>query len=298
VSSVTLCQQTAGGADGQDDLRLAAASGFRTVSLHTSRLGGEQATAWRAELDRHGLAGAGYMSLRNVLAGAPDAHDVLTAAATLGASHVVVTTGPLGGRTVERADDACREWFATMQPVAADLGIVLALEPLHPLLEDKSYVHDIRHAAALVREVPGAEIVADTGHLWWDVHLSTSVPDVVDLLVCVQLSDVPRTVSETGVYRRCPLGSGVVPNAEVIKTLSDAGFDGPYEYETPLPPEADRVRSLLSARRWIESLVSTPKLDASAAATSRAGSVTQQARLGPTQWDDLRPRRSTARHTP
>jgi len=103
-----LCQQTAGGTDGADDLRLAAAAGFQRVSLHDSRLAGDDADGWARR-----LADAG-----------------LTAARARAAASAVVAPHPprprSGARTPEqvRANVAAGQWTPTEQQLA-ELGTVL-----------------------------------------------------------------------------------------------------------------------------------------------------------------------------
>ena len=250
---VAVCQQVVGGRDGLDDLRLAAA-GFEAVSLHTSRLGTLPAERWRRALSDAGLRAAGVMAIRGILDDPPDADDMLHAAGVVGATYVAVTTGPLGGRGRAEADEACAAWFARMQPPASRAGLRLALEPLHPVHADKSYVHTARHALAVTSRVPGAGIVVDSGHVWWDVDLVADLYGALDSVATIQLADVDGRLVARGGYDRVPFGTGVVPNPLLVRELLHHGYRGPFEIET-LDRGDGRVARLATARRAIDTIL-------------------------------------------
>jgi sugar phosphate isomerase/epimerase len=62
-----------------------------------------------------------------------------------------------------------------MAPMAAAAGLVIGLEPFHPILRAMTYVHTLRHAAALTGGRPGTGLVVDLAHLWWDPGLVDDV---------------------------------------------------------------------------------------------------------------------------
>lgn len=248
---LAICQQVVGGRDGVDDLRLARAAGFSRISLHMSRLTGQPNEKWRALLTELDLTASGYMSIRDILAGAPDAEERIATAATLGARYVVVITGPLGDRRREEADEMCADWFARMQPIASAVGIRLALEPLHPLRSSMCYIHRLRDGQELLRDAPGAGLVVDTAHLWWDEDLIEDFAAAIDDVVTVQLADVDPVELASGGYQRCPFGSGLVPNMSLIRAFSKHGYSGAFEHETTVPVGPDRSEQLAQSRRQL-----------------------------------------------
>jgi sugar phosphate isomerase/epimerase len=249
---LVICQQVIQGRSGADDLRLARDAGFASVSLHSSRLGERPVPGWLQLLADLELTVSGFMAIRNILADPVDASDTITAAAALGARYVVVTAGPRGNRTEPEADEICSRWFERMQPTATEAGIRLAIEPLHPLLAHQSYVHSVSHARRLTRQA-GAGIVVDTAHLWWDQHLLDDFVAALDAVVSVQLGEVDPGFVAIGRYDRVPFGTGAVPNAALTSAFDSAGYKGPYEHETLMAPDGDRLEELVRSRRWLES---------------------------------------------
>lgn len=236
-------QQIVGGQDGLDDLAIAAAAGYDAVALHTTRLDGVDPAALAAR----GLTAAGYLAVRGILDDPPGVEAAIRAAGRFGAGHVVVTTGPIGDRSVAEADRCCAGWFARWQPVAAEAGVVLAVEPMHPHLAVTTYVHTVGHAVALC----GA-VVVDTGHVYGDPGLL----DHPAAVVAVQVADVDGPLVAGGGYDRVPLGDGPVPNHELVPALLAAGVgaDVPIVVETLLggrPPTDELRRSREVVGSWL-----------------------------------------------
>jgi sugar phosphate isomerase/epimerase len=250
---LVVCQQVIRGRSGADDLRLAHEAGFRTVSLHSSRLGERPIPCWPELLAELDLAVSGFMAVRNILADPADASDTIAAAATLGARYLVVTTGPRGSLPESEADEICTAWPERTPPLATAAGSRLATEPPHPPLDRPRYVHSVSHALRLTGRSPGAGIVVDTAHLWWDQHLLDDFVAALDAVVSVQLGEVDPGSLALGRYDRVPFGTGAVPNAVLASAFDRAGYRGPYEHETLMAPDGDRLEDLVRSRQWLES---------------------------------------------
>ena len=170
---------------------------------------------------------------------------------------VLVITGPLddaGSRDL--VSDGLREIAAA----AADAGIRLGLEPIHPSQsETVSFVNSIAGALALLDEAGLSEvgIMADTYNLWEEMPaaLAAIAPRVTGLHV----ADVP---SEPGRLDRVLPGERGSRSAELVRALTGAGWDGYLDVEifsTPdlfwsLPVDEAARRAHAAARSLLQTV--------------------------------------------
>lgn len=157
---------------------------------------------------------------------------VVDRCARLGAPGVLLTPGPRHQLSYAEADRRGREWLARMGPLAAERGVRLLLEPVHPLLVQVGHVHTLAHGAELVADIPGAGLVLDVGHLWWDRRFTADLADTIGLVGTVQIDDVDPAALADYRYARTQLGDGVVPVAEMVAAIEGSGYDGFYENES------------------------------------------------------------------
>ena len=245
-----------------DDVALAREAGIGAIGVDHAAVDAVGAHEAGRVLAGEGMAVSTYLSLEDILAGegatAPldEAARRLDAAAHLGAAGAVVATGPLGARSVADADVACRAWLEAAAPLAADRGVGLLLEPVHPLMRHWSYVHTIEHGLALLTGIPGAAVVLDVGHVWWERELDRLIHEHIDDIWLVQVTNIDRAALEEVRYDRAPLpNGGDVPLASLVATLEAAGYRGWYEDETIARiPRDERLAVLVASREWFESL--------------------------------------------
>src|SRR5262249_47347079 len=103
-------------------------------------------------------------------------------AATVGAASVSLSAGPRGERSFSAADRIYVARLRRVAPLAQKLRVGLGIEPLHPLLCANGYIHTLRHGAEIAAQVEGAQLVADTAHLFWDRELDADIARHVDLI--------------------------------------------------------------------------------------------------------------------
>jgi len=179
----------------------------------------------------------------------------LEAAAQLGAPAALVVTGALGGLDPREADAVCREWLTGAAAIAAECGIQVMLEPIHPLMRHLSFVHTLAHGLALVEDIDSAGVVLDVGHVWWERDLDVLVRDNVAEIVSVQLTNVDSQALENFRYERSPLQSGDVPVAALVRMLESFGYRGWYEEEVLVRSRRDeRLDMLRASREWFDAL--------------------------------------------
>jgi sugar phosphate isomerase/epimerase len=188
-----------------------------------------------------------------------DAARRLDIAAHLRAPGALVATGPVGALAPEQADAICRDWLARAGPLAAERGVRIMLEPMHPLMRRWSFVHTLRHGLTLVGGLAGVGVVVDFGHVWWERGLDMLIREHVAEIVSVQVTNVDTSALEDIRYERAPLDAGDVPVAPLVRVLESSGYRGWYENETLVrTPRDQRLEMLRASREWFEALMEPP----------------------------------------
>jgi sugar phosphate isomerase/epimerase len=202
--------------------------------------------AARLELEVTSLCRAGWFlaaedSARR--ARAKDNRRAVDEAALLGARTLVVVCGPAGDRDLTGARRAVTEAVAELARYAAEQGVTLGIEPMHPLYcGDRSVIVTLAQslgvlsAVALDNDGPeriGPEplgVVLDSYHLWWDPELAPGVARAAGRILAVQLADwlapPPHPLNGRGM-----LGDGTIDLRAFCRLVEAAGFRGLFEVE-------------------------------------------------------------------
>jgi sugar phosphate isomerase/epimerase len=169
---------------------------------------------------------------RSFRASVDDAADALRTANALGTHALVVYSGARAGHTFNHARRLIREALKELASPAAELGVALAVEPMHPdCAADFTFLTDIDEVLELLETVgsPQVKIVFDTYHLGQDRRILDRIPEIAPHVALVQLGDARQP--PTGEQNRCRLGDGTVPLKEIVDALAAAGYDGFYDVE-------------------------------------------------------------------
>ncbi|WP_065571059.1 sugar phosphate isomerase/epimerase family protein [Microbacterium oleivorans] len=160
-------------------------------------------------------------------AGAPGSEAVL----------VLVAGGlPEGSRDLVGARERVRDALGELAPHAAEAGVTLAIEPLHPMYAtDRCVVSTLGQALDLASgfDPSVVGVAVDTFHIFWD-------PDVLDSIeragregriatyqVCDWKTPLPADVL---LGRHYP-GDGVIDLAGLTRAVADTGYAGDVEVE-------------------------------------------------------------------
>jgi sugar phosphate isomerase/epimerase len=173
-----------------------------------------------------GLTGSTSSARRERMAAA---ERCLEYAAELGVPLVVVVGGPDPDVTRRDAWNQVRGALEVLLDRAAQSGVRVLVEPLHPVLIDQSVATSVTDALALVDKHPPAGIVVDAWHVWWDSRLQDCLREAVGRVGIVHLSDWAAGSYE-GPDRVLP-GDGVADLSSICTDLLAAGFDGWWEVE-------------------------------------------------------------------
>jgi sugar phosphate isomerase/epimerase len=161
-----------------------------------------------------------------------DAIEAVETAAKLGTDTLVVYSGARAGHTHNHARRLILLALEEMIPPAVNLGVQLALEPMHPgCAAEWTFLTGLDDTLAVLEAAGSSQvkIVLDTYHLGQDPGMVDRVAEIVPHLAIVQLGDALHPPE--GEQNRCRLGEGTVPLREMIAALKAAGYDGYYDVE-------------------------------------------------------------------
>ncbi|WP_050502237.1 sugar phosphate isomerase/epimerase family protein [Streptomyces monomycini] len=159
-------------------------------------------------------------------------------AATLGTETLVLVSGglPPGSRDLRGARERVADALGELAPYAADAGVRLALEPLHPMYAaDRCVVSTLAQALALAERFPSEQVgvVVDTYHLWWDDTIGSQIgrAGAGGRIAAFQLADWVTPLPAGVLLGRGQLGDGAVDLRWFREQVDAAGYRGPVEVE-------------------------------------------------------------------
>lgn len=169
---------------------------------------------------------------RSFRASVDDALEALRTASDLKTNCLLVYSGARAGHTVNHARRLMKEALKELAPAAEELGVDLAIEPMHPgCAKEFTFLTSVNEVLELCDAVDSkaVKLLYDTYHLGHDEDCAEQIAGLADRVALVQLGDgrEPPSVEQS----RCRLGEGVVPLAGIIRAFLDAGYDGDFDVE-------------------------------------------------------------------
>ena len=166
-------------------------------------------------------------------------------AVAIGSSCLVALGGGLdpGDRDIDGARRRALDGFAELLPYVRDAGIVLALEPLHPMVcATRSVLCTLRQANEWCDALGGGPeigIALDTYNVWWDPELESQIERAAGRIAAYHVSDWLPDTRDLRFDRGMP-GDGVIDFRRFAERVTAAGYRGRHEVE------------ILSSRWWRE----------------------------------------------
>jgi sugar phosphate isomerase/epimerase len=171
-------------------------------------------------------------------------------AAALGTDVLVLVCGPAPDGDLAAARRMVLEGIERLVPHAAERGVRLGIEPLHPMMiADRSVVVTLAQATDLAEHFDSAHVgvVIDAYHVWWDPDLERQVDRAAGRIVGYHVSDwlspTPDVLAGRGM-----MGDGVIGLRGLRGLVERAGYDGPIEVEVINPAVAALPGDELVAR--------------------------------------------------
>ncbi|MET9803817.1 sugar phosphate isomerase/epimerase family protein [Streptomyces sp. NPDC006368] len=159
-------------------------------------------------------------------------------AATLGTDTLVLVSGglPPGGKDLPAARARITGAIAELAPYAAERGVRLAIEPLHPMYAaDRCAVSTLDQALAIAAHFPASQVgvVVDTYHIWWDDRAPAAVARAGEQgrIHSFQLADWTTPLPAGVLNGRGQLGDGTIDLRAWRERVDAAGYTGPIEVE-------------------------------------------------------------------
>ncbi len=154
-------------------------------------------------------------------------------AAALGTDVLVLVNGPAPDRDIAGARSMVADGIAGIIPYAAERGVKLAIEPLHPMYAaERSVIVTLGEANRLAERLgsPQVGIIVDVYHVWWDPDLYDEIARAAGRILGFHVSDwlVPTPDMLMG---RGMMGDGVIEIRRIRQAVEKAGYFGPIEVE-------------------------------------------------------------------
>ncbi|RZI87818.1 MAG: sugar phosphate isomerase/epimerase [Variovorax sp.] len=227
--------------------------GIRAISPWRDQVAAVGLDKVAAQLKAHGIGLSGYC--RGGFFPAPDAAGLKAAlddnrraideAKTLDAACLVLVVGALPGALegkaaytdIGRARSEVRDGIAASLEYAREVGMPLAIEPLHPMqAADRACVNTLEQALDICDALdPGQSgmlgVALDVYHVWWDPKLQQQIARagrarLLAFHVCDWLTPTRDLLNDRGM-----MGDGVIEIPKIRGWVEAAGFDGFSEVE-------------------------------------------------------------------
>jgi sugar phosphate isomerase/epimerase len=165
-----------------------------------------------------------------------DNRRALDEAARLGAQTLCLVCGglPPGSRDLDGARQMVADAIAELAPVAGDLGVVLAIEPMHPMYcSDRSVISSLRQARLLAEEFPAEQVgvLVDAYHVWWDPDLFDELSLLGERIAGFQVCDWTVPLPAGVLTGRGMMGDGCIDLRKMRQAVEDSGYRGLTEVE-------------------------------------------------------------------
>ncbi|GAA4205991.1 hypothetical protein GCM10023074_45870 [Microbispora amethystogenes] len=126
------------------------------------------------------------------------------------------------------------EALALLAPYAADRGVRLALEPLHPMYcADRAVLSTLGQALDLAERYPAEQVgvVVDSFHVWWDPEVPTQIARAAGRIASYQVSDFLVPLPADTLLGRGMMGDGVIDFGPLTSAVDATGYRGDIEVE-------------------------------------------------------------------
>ncbi|MHC6230655.1 sugar phosphate isomerase/epimerase family protein [Arthrobacter sp. MMS24-T111] len=142
----------------------------------------------------------------------------------------------LGEKDVVAARQRVADRLADLVPFAAEHGVRLVLEPLHPMYAaDRALISTLGQALDLAAPFDASTVgvAVDTFHVWWDPELKAQIVRAgrENRIASYQVCDFNMPIAADPLLSRGYMGDGVVDFATIGTWVRDAGYTGDIEVE-------------------------------------------------------------------
>jgi len=154
-------------------------------------------------------------------------------AAELGTDVLVLVCGGVIDKDIKGSRQMIEDGIAAVLPHAAERGVRLGIEPLHPMFAaDRSVIATLGEANAMVERLasPWVGAVIDVYHVWWDPEVDAAIEAASAHTLGFHVNDwivpLPDVLAGRGM-----MGDGVIDLRRLRTAVDEAGYEGPIEVE-------------------------------------------------------------------
>jgi sugar phosphate isomerase/epimerase len=154
-------------------------------------------------------------------------------AATLGAEVLVLVCGAAADRDIAAAREMVADGIAAIAPYAAERGIRLGIEPLHPAFAaERSCITTMKEARLMSErfEASNVGVVVDVYHVWWDPERANEIARLGERIAGYHVNDWLVPVKNV-LMNRGMMGDGVIELRRIRGEIERAGYAGLIEVE-------------------------------------------------------------------
>src|SRR5690625_2080886 len=173
----------------------------------------------------------------------------ITEAATLGTGELIMVVGGLpaaagpeqppvagGDRDILAARQRVADRIGELAPFAAEHGVRLVLEPLHPMFAaDRAVLSTLAQCREVAAPFPPEQVgvVVDTYHVWWDPDLAAQIAraGAEGRLASYQVCDWNLPLADSALLSRGFMGDGYIDFSTITSWVAEAGYTGDVEVE-------------------------------------------------------------------
>lgn len=189
-----------------------------------------------------------------------DNRRALDEAAELGAPCLVLVPGglPAGDRDLVGARARAAAAVEALVPHALEVGVRLAIEPMHPIFTaDRGVVSTLGQALDIAEPLPveAVGVVVDTFHVWWEPGVEEQIARAAGRIASYQVCEWITPLPADTLLSRGMMGDGHIDFPHLTACVAAAGYRGDVEVEIfnadVWAADGDAVLATL-ARRYVE----------------------------------------------
>ncbi|HIE19973.1 MAG TPA: sugar phosphate isomerase/epimerase, partial [Rhodospirillales bacterium] len=165
-----------------------------------------------------------------------DNRRMIEEASTIGAECLVLIAGGIeeGTRDIDGARERAKEGLALLLPDARAAGIIIGLEPLHPMVCSlRSVLTTLEMANDWCEELGAGDelgIAVDVYNVWWDPNLAREIARAGNRICAFHVSDWLADTRDLR-FDRGMMGDGVIDIEKIREMVETAGYAGYSEVE-------------------------------------------------------------------
>ncbi|GLZ34721.1 3-dehydroshikimate dehydratase [Lentzea sp. NBRC 105346] len=150
---------------------------------------------------------------------------------TLGTDTLVMVVGGVPDRDLIGARQRVQDGIEVLTPYAQEAGVILALEPMHPIFcADRGVLSTLKQALDWAERFD-AGVVVDAVHVWWDPELDAQIERAGRRIASYQVCDWLNPLPPDVLLGRALPGDGNIDLDRLTRHVAKTGYSKDVEVE-------------------------------------------------------------------